>query len=152
MSTYDIDAPQLGEHAWHAFTADTAIATESLAHRDRIEAVGRQYLPGLDWRSARILEVGAYRHYTGHLLAGSACRDYVATDLSAAAALRDGRQQAERDGVPGSATLVAADFLDLPFSSDVFDVVFVAASVHHTRRPEVVLREMLRVIKPGGLL
>jgi len=56
------------------------------------------------------------------------------------------------DGTSARATAVVSDFHDLPFASDWFDVVFVVASVHHTRRPEVVLREMLRVLRPSGLL
>jgi SAM-dependent methyltransferase len=151
MSQYPIDAPQLGEHAWHAFTDDANVAAESVAHAERIEAVIRLHAPKLDWRSARILEIGAYRHYTGHLLGAARGCEFVASDLSAAA-LRGGRREAERNGVATPATLVAADFHDLPFSSGYFDAVFVKASVHHTRTPEIVLREMLRVLKPDGLL
>ena len=148
---YDICAPQWGEYVWHAFTADPAIATESLAHRDRIEAAIAQHEPAFDWRSARILEIGSYRHFTGHVLAATRGCTYIASDLSAAA-LRDGREQAKQHGSAAPARLVAADFHDLPFSDVCFDAVFVAASVHHSRRPEVVLREMLRVAKPGGLV
>ena len=147
----DLDAPQFGEQAWHAFTADVGIATESHVHRDRIVTAVVDYLPELDWKRARLLEVGAYRHYSGHLIAAERGSECVMTDLSAAA-LRDGRRQAERDGVPARATLVSADFHDLPMSTDCFDAVFVAASVHHTRHPEIVLREMFRVLKPGGIL
>ncbi len=151
MALYDVDAPQLGEHAWHAFTADPAIAAESRAHRDRIEEVVARHRPDLDWPRARVLEVGAYRHFTGHMLRAARGCEYVASDLSAAA-LRDGRAQATREGIAATATLVASDFHDLPLSSGCFDVVFVANSVHHTRRPEVVLSEMLRVLAPNGLL
>jgi len=149
--TVDLDAPQFGEQAWHAFTADPTIRDQSHAHRDRIVTAVADHLPKLDWTAARFLEVGAYRHYTGHLLAAERGCESVLTDLSAAA-LRDGRRQAERDGVPATATLVPADFHELPVSTDSVDIVFVAASVHHTRSPEVVLREMLRILKPGGIL
>ena len=147
----DLDAPQFGEQAWHAFTADSNIASESHAHRDRIVTAVTDYLPDLDWRRARLLEVGAYRHYTGHLIEAELGSECVISDLSAAA-LRDGSRQAERDGIPAKATRVAADFHDFPMSSDCFDAVFVAASVHHTRHPEIVLREMFRMLKPGGIL
>lgn len=151
MNSFDLDAPQLGEHVWHAFTGDTSIAADSVAHRDHIASAAAKYLPLLDLRGARLLEVGAYRHYTGHLLASERGAEYFATDI-AAAALRDGRAQALANGVQPAAQLVVADFHDLPFATDYFDAVFVAASVHHTRRPEQVLREMLRVSKPGGLV
>ena len=149
--TLDLNAPQLGEHVWHAFTVDPTIASESTLHRERIEAVLATYCSDLDWRHARLLEVGAYRHFTGHALAAGRGCEYIASDISAPA-LRDGRTQAQAQGIASSATLVVADFHDLPFSTGYFDAVFVAASVHHTRRPEVVLAEMLRVLRPGGLL
>jgi len=151
MPPLDLDAPQLGEYVWHTFTADTTIPAESNAHRTYIEAAVAAHLPGFDWAGARVLELGAYRHFTGHLLAtdrGAAC---FVTDISAAA-LRDGRTQAQKCGTEPRATLVVSDFHDLPFADHCFDVVFVASSVHHTRRPEVVLRERLRVVAPGGIL
>lgn len=151
MARLELSAPQLGEHVWHTFTADETIDGESRAHKARIEEAVARHLPGLDWRRARVLELGAYRHYSGHLLARERGCEYFATDI-AAPALRDGRGAFARQGGAPAATLVVADFHDLPFASDCFDVVFVVASVHHTRRPEVVLREMLRVARPGGLV
>lgn len=151
MTGLDLDAPQLGEHVWHAFTADPAIGATSREHRARIEAVVGKHLRGFDWRRGRLLEVGAYRHTTGHLLAAERGCEFVLTDI-AAPSLRDGRAQALRDGGAANARLVVADFHDLPFSDGYFDAVFVASSVHHTRRPERVLHEMLRVLGPGGVL
>ena len=84
MNAFDLDAPQLGEHAWHAFTADPKIDAESLAHRDRIEAAVAAWLPALAWTQARLLEVGAYRHYTGHLIAAERGVQCVVTDIAAA--------------------------------------------------------------------
>lgn len=151
MKTVTLDAPQLGEDAWHSLTADETIASESRAHRDQIEAAVAAHAPDFDWSRARLLELGAYRHFTGHLLAAERGAASFVTDI-AAAALRNGCEQARASGVAVNATPVVADFHDLPFASDWFDVVFVAASVHHTRRPEAVLREMLRVLRPSGLL
>jgi len=150
MKSLALDAPQLGEHAWHAFTDDRAIDNVSVDHRDRIEAFVRKHLPSLDWRRARLLEVAAYRHYTAHILAATHGCEAVVTDI--AASLRDGTASAAAQGLHGKTTMVVADFHDLPFSDDYFDVVFVASSVHHTRSPEQVLRDMLRVLKPAGIL
>lgn len=151
MAALDLDSPQLGEHAWHAFTADTSIRDVSLDHRNRIVAHVANHLPGLDWRQARILEVGAYRHYTAHLLAAERGCEAVVTDI-AATSLRNGTALATAAGLAGKVTMAVADFHDLPFSDDCFDLVFVASAVHHTRRPELVLQEMLRTLKPGGIL
>jgi ubiquinone/menaquinone biosynthesis C-methylase UbiE len=38
----------------------------------------------------------------------------------------------------------------LPFPSETFDLVMTRFSFHHFRKPEVVLREMNRVCRPGG--
>lgn len=151
MSALDLDSPQLGEYAWHVFTADASIATVSLAHRDRIVSLVARHLPDFNWRRARILEVGAYRHYTAHLLASQLGCEAAVTDISAAS-LRAGTAAAAASELAAKVTMVAADFHDLPFSDAYFDVVFIASAVHHTRRPELVLREMLRTLKPGGIL
>ena len=98
----DLDAPQFGEQAWHAFTADVGIATESHVHRDRIVTAVVDYLPELDWKRARLLEVGAYRHYSGHLIAVERGSECVMTDLSPAA-LRDAAPPAVRDRPHGGA-------------------------------------------------
>jgi len=151
MPSFDLDAPQLGEHVWHSFTADGTIPEVALAHRARIEAAVARYLPGFDWSAGRLLEVGAYRHYTAHLLAADRGIEAVVTDI-VATSLRDGTTQARANNVTGKAVMVVADYHDFPFSDDCFDIVFVASSVHHTRHPEQVLREMMRVLKPGGIL
>lgn len=48
--------------------------------------------------------------------------------------------------------LVVADITDLPFGDDCFDVVLVAHVVEHLAAPEIGLKELYRVLKPGGLL
>ena len=45
-----------------------------------------------------------------------------------------------------------ADIRDLPFPDDSFDVVFTSAVLEHLGDPERALREIHRVVKPGGLV
>ena len=48
------------------------------------------------------------------------------------------------------ATLVLGDSENLPFQKDMFDVVYCNDSFHHYPKPERVLEEIRRVLKPGG--
>jgi len=146
-----LDAPQLGEFAWHQVTGDSTIDYMSRTHvgvmQQLIRAAGAHKLE----RPARVLELGSYRHYAGHLLADERGAEVWLSDISAQA-LREGRQLAEAKGVKRFGHLCTADFHDLPFADGWFDAVFIASAVHHTRAPEAVLREMLRVLRPGGVL
>ena len=45
-----------------------------------------------------------------------------------------------------------ADAHDLPFADDTFDVVVCANTFHYFTHPEQVLREVRRVLRPGGRL
>jgi len=50
----------------------------------------------------------------------------------------------------GKAFLAAADATQLPFQECLFDRVFCVATLHHLPEPESGIKEMLRVLKPGG--
>lgn len=144
-----LSAPQLGEYAWHQITVDPNIVPTSESHLATMRRlIG--VLPSRD-RPFRVLELGAYRHYAGHLLATETGAEVWLSDISAAA-LRAGRQAAEASGVSVFAALCAADFHDLPFSDGYFDAAFIASAVHHTIRPEQVLRELMRVVGPNGVV
>ncbi|MFD9390040.1 class I SAM-dependent methyltransferase [Streptomyces sp. NPDC060000] len=66
------------------------------------------------------------------------------TPAMLAAAVRAGR---DRDG-----QLILADVTALPFRSASLDAVFAAGLVAHLPRPEENLRELARVVRPGGTL
>ncbi len=71
----------------------------------------------------------------------------VGADLTLAmleAALRAGRDRGGR--------LVLADVAALPFGSESFDAVFAAGLVAHLPHPAENLRELRRVVRPGGSL
>jgi ubiquinone/menaquinone biosynthesis C-methylase UbiE len=57
-----------------------------------------------------------------------------------------------RKRVPPNVELVEADASDLPFGYASFDLVCTARTMHHVARPEVVLAEMNRVLRPGGTM
>lgn len=62
------------------------------------------------------------------------------------------RCQERHQQADGRLHRVQADSERLPFADDTFDVVTCAHSFHHYPRQEVVVAEMHRVLRPGGLL
>ncbi|KQX64245.1 class I SAM-dependent methyltransferase [Streptomyces sp. Root1310] len=66
------------------------------------------------------------------------------TPAMLAAAVRAGRDRAGR--------LMLADVTALPFRSASLDAVFAAGLIAHLPRPEENLRELARVVRPGGTL
>lgn len=73
----------------------------------------------------------------------------VETDI-AEGSVRKAREFAVKAGVADQNYFMVADAENLPFKDDVFDGVFMVASLHHVPRPELALREIFRVTKPGG--
>jgi ubiquinone/menaquinone biosynthesis C-methylase UbiE len=57
-----------------------------------------------------------------------------------------------RKRAPDNAEFVEADAEELPFAPGEFDVVCTARTFHHIARPELVLAEMTRVLRPGGTM
>lgn len=45
-----------------------------------------------------------------------------------------------------------ASLMRLPFADGVYDIVYNVGVLHHIREPEAGMRELVRVLKPGGLL
>ncbi len=58
----------------------------------------------------------------------------------------------KRSGLRGSIALVEGDALRLPFPSSAFDVVAIAFGLRNLPHPLQGLREMARVLRPGGRL
>lgn len=52
----------------------------------------------------------------------------------------------------GSATFATGDMEKLVYPDGHFDVAYSISSLEHTPRPDVAVREMCRVVKPGGLV
>jgi ubiquinone/menaquinone biosynthesis C-methylase UbiE len=57
-----------------------------------------------------------------------------------------------RKRATANAEFVEGDAESLAFPTDSFDVVCTARTLHHMARPEVVLSEMTRVLRPGGTM
>jgi SAM-dependent methyltransferase len=57
-----------------------------------------------------------------------------------------------RTRAPQNVRLVEADGRNLPFEGGSFDLVCCARMLHHTNRPELVVAELSRVLRPGGTM
>jgi len=102
------------------------------------------YLP----QQGRAVEVGCG---SARLLARlGLVRPYELTAVDTSSeALRSAQQTSQLAGVP--IQLVCADVLNLPFPDSTFDVVLSGGLLEHFREPQKVLREMVRVLRPGGI-
>jgi len=64
--------------------------------------------------------------------------------------LAQARQQAKKSG--GNMAFVEASATETGLASDTFDLVYCRFLLLHLPQPELALREMLRLLKPGGVL
>jgi len=55
-----------------------------------------------------------------------------------------------RERAPGNARFVEADATRLKFEDASFDLAGTLRTLHHVRRPELVVAELARVARPGG--
>ena len=114
----------------------------------------RQTLPVLQKRARirageRVLDLACGTGELERLIASSDSQvEIVGVDL-AASMIHRARHKLE--GIP-SATFRQADAHDLPFEAAAFDVVVSASTFHYFTRPDRVLREAARVLRPGGRL
>jgi demethylmenaquinone methyltransferase/2-methoxy-6-polyprenyl-1,4-benzoquinol methylase len=66
--------------------------------------------------------------------------------------LKVGRDRLADRGVAGNLEVVQANAEHLPFESNNFDVVTIAFGLRNVTHKEIALKEMYRVLKPGGRL
>ena len=92
--------------------------------------------------SMRALDVGAGTGFVTHALMAAGAH---------ASAIDASPKMVEFLGARGIDARVG-DAESLPFSDGVFDRAFANMCLHHVERPAVAIREMARVLKPGGRL
>jgi len=70
-------------------------------------------------------------------------------DLSAEM-IAEARQAAEAAGVGDRVTFTVADVAALPFMDGEFDLIVSSMSLHHWSEPAAGVRDLRRVLRPGG--
>lgn len=96
-----------------------------------------------------VLDVGCGIGHWGQLLAKVMNDDVLITGIDREKrSLEKARQRASSDRF----NYLIGDATALPFSENTFDVVTCQTVLIHLQDPKLGLREMLRVLKPGGLL
>lgn len=119
---------------------DQASTLEALLHR------GTAYPPG-----SRVLEAGCgVGAQTLALARRSPGAAITAVDLSAESIAQAHRRLARAD--VRNVTLRQADLMALPDGDGGFDHVFVCFVLEHLARPDHALKELRRVLRPGGTL
>ena len=84
-------------------------------------------------------------------IAGEPARRGTGVDLSLEM-LRRGKDKLERQGLAPRAALLAGDVERLPLRGTLFDGALIAFGIRSVSAPDAALREILRVLKPGGKL
>ena len=100
-----------------------------------------------DWTGAAVLDYGAGRGLAGRLLARRGAR-VVAVDMNDSAVAGLGALR----GVTENVQPVAAMFEALPIANQSLDAVVCRWVLHHCGDLPLALKELHRVLKPGGLL
>lgn len=114
--------------------------------------LGRYLRPPRDLAVPQVLEIGCGRGGFSRWLARQSPRpgEIVAADFSQTA-VAIAQQSARRRGIEGI-RWVRADVQDLPFADNAFNTIFSCETIEHVPDPSQALRELGRVLKPGGRL
>ena len=128
------------EIAWSAgapVIKDTAVAPRGMPAYQAFDIPGhvKRFVDRYSLQDASVLEVGSGKGQLQDIVA-----DYTGLDIAASAA-----KYYHKRFVAGTATA-------MPFAEDEFDAVWTIWVLEHIPNPEAALREMRRVVKPGGLL
>jgi len=132
-----------------AFFDQQAESWDTLRAQLLDEAAGLWALVPLIPRAARVADIGTG---TGGMLPflSEIAESIVAVDISKEM-LRHARQRAKSLGLD-NVEFVKADLGDLPLDDASVDAAFATLVLHHAPDPRAAVREMARVLRPGGTL
>ena len=144
--------PKLANVLYHDWEASTYDEKWSISYDERCIDYARDrfvHVAGdAEWPYDRALEIGAGTgFFVLNLMQAGLAKSAVVTDISPGmveVAVRNGA------GLGLDVTGQVADAETLPFEDGEFDLVIGHAVLHHIPDVELALREVLRVLRPGG--
>lgn len=101
-------------------------------------------------KSSLVLEVGCGTGKDFSKVAKSG-QNVIGVDISYEMCMNV-QKKIQEDGFENETFFSVADAEELPFESNLFDAVYMVASLHHLEDPLSGLKEMSRCVKPGGLV
>jgi 2-polyprenyl-3-methyl-5-hydroxy-6-metoxy-1,4-benzoquinol methylase len=130
---------------WHLGVASSDSKADAPWHR----LLFRYLDPSRDIAGRTVLEIGCGRGELAHHLTAlpQLPRSYAAADFSCAALVLARRRTAH-----ARVGWAAADMQQMPLRSAAFDTVISCETIEHLPDPVAALREVTRVLKPGGRL
>lgn len=141
-------------HDWEAGTYDAkwSISFDQRCidfARDRFTAlVGEDVLAAESWPYSKALEIGAGTGFFSLNLRQAGVLDEVQVSDVSAGMVEAAQANARRLGFEVAGVVSGAE--SLPHPDGTFDIVVGHAVLHHVPDVEAALREVLRVLKPGG--
>lgn len=115
---------------------------------DFLELMGKRLSLG---KAKKVLDVGCGVGHWSLLLEPLLSKESQLTGVDREAAwVKKANEKAQARGLGGRYSFQQGDVTSLPFSDGTFDLVTCQTVLIHLKDPKVGLREMLRVLKPGG--
>jgi len=100
-------------------------------------------------QARRVLDVGCGEGRLVNLLAGQTGKRVVGLDISDHG-FAEARYAAGQTAIPHLVECVECDAQQIAFKDDYFEAIILTYSLHHVEEPLIALREIHRILKPGG--
>ena len=141
VALYDLYASRYDRIKQFDEQADLALVSQPIL--DRIQPLVDPLILDLATGTGRLpLIMARNASFHGHVIGLDASRRML--DIA--------RQKIAKEHFENFVTLIRRDAQDLPFADDSFDVVTCLEALEFMPEPAVALAEMIRVLRPGGLL